>query len=235
VRDRLLRLGLHAVVGGHDEDGDVRDLRTAGAHGREGLVARSVEEGDLPPVVLCLIRADVLRDPAGLGLDDGRLADRVQERRLSVVDVAHDRDHRWAVDEVLGSVLEGLRKLVLLGDVLDVDLALDLGRDQLYRLVRERLGDRHHLAEAHHDLDDLGRRNAERLGQILDRRARGDGDRTRRCGRRRGLRPRIRALASLARVLAWPGSAGVDHDAALAPTRRLARADGPLRPLRVAL
>ena len=47
-------------------------------------------------VVLDLVGADVLRDAAGLGLDDRGLADRVQQRRLPVVDVAHDRDDRWA-------------------------------------------------------------------------------------------------------------------------------------------
>ena len=46
VVDRLDGLRHHAVVGGHDDHGDVRDLRAAGAHGGEGLVARGVEEGD---------------------------------------------------------------------------------------------------------------------------------------------------------------------------------------------
>ena len=44
VRDRLLRLRHHAVVGGDDEHGDVRHLRAAGAHRGERLVARRVEE-----------------------------------------------------------------------------------------------------------------------------------------------------------------------------------------------
>ena len=52
VVDRLDGLRHDAVVGGHDEDGDVGHLRAAGAHGREGLVAGRVEEGDLPAVVI---------------------------------------------------------------------------------------------------------------------------------------------------------------------------------------
>ena len=71
VRDRLARLRHDAVVGGDDEHGDVGRLRAAGAHRRERLVARRVEEGDLAAVDVDLVRADVLRDPAGLGLDDG--------------------------------------------------------------------------------------------------------------------------------------------------------------------
>ena len=64
--------------------------RAAGAECREGLVARSVEERDAPAGMVDLVRADVLRDPAGLGLDDRGLA---QASRSDVlpVDVAHDR------------------------------------------------------------------------------------------------------------------------------------------------
>jgi hypothetical protein len=237
VVDRLLRLRLDPVVGGDDEHRDVRHLRAAGAHGGERLVARRVEERDLAVVVLSLVRADVLRDAARLGLDDGRLTDRVEERRLAVIDVPHDRHHRRPGDEILLGVLVLLLELELLGDVLDVDLALDLGGDQPDRLVRERLGDGHHLPEAHHDLDDLRRRDAERLRQILDGDARRDGDRPGRRGTGSRLRPRLGALASLARVLARARCAAVDDDTALSATRRLARADRPVRPvsLRVSL
>ena len=47
VGDRLLRLGHHAVVGRDDQDDDVGDVRAAGPHGGERLVARRVDEGDL--------------------------------------------------------------------------------------------------------------------------------------------------------------------------------------------
>ena len=147
VRDRLLRLRHDAVVGGDDEHRDVGDLRAAGAHGGERLVARRVEEGDPAAVDLGLVGADVLRDPAGLGLDDGRLADRVEQRRLAVVDVAHDRDDRRAVLERLLGVVVGLRLGLLVVGVLDRDLALELGRDQLDLVVGERLGRGLHLAE----------------------------------------------------------------------------------------
>ena len=155
VRDRLARLRHHAVVGRHDEHGDVRDLRAAGAHGRERLVARRVEEGDLAAVVVDLVGADVLRDAAGLGLDDRGLADRVEQRRLAVVDVAHDRDDRRPRrrSSSLSSKTSGSSSSS--PTCLIVTSRLDLGGDQLDRLVGERLRDRAHLAQAHHDLDDL--------------------------------------------------------------------------------
>ena len=217
VRDRLLGLRHDAVVGGHDEHGQVGDVGAAGAHGRERLVARRVEEGDLAAVVVDLVGADVLRDPACLGGGDRRLADRVQERRLAVVDVAHDRDHRRPRTQRLLRVLEGLGLLVLLADVLDRHLALELGGDQLDLVVGERLRRRAHLAEAHEDLDQLAHRHAERLREVLDGDARlDDGGPGRRCGLLVGLRLARRAVARLARVRARAAGARVDHDAALA-------------------
>ena len=76
-------------------------LGAAGTHGGERLVARGVEEGDGLAVVVDLVGADVLGDAAGLAGGDVGLADRVEQRRLAVVDVAHDRDDRRALDEVL--------------------------------------------------------------------------------------------------------------------------------------
>ena len=223
VGDRLLGLGHHAVVGSDDEDGDVRHLRAAGAHRGERFVARRIEESDLAAVDLGLVGADVLRDPAGLGLDDRGLANRIEQRRLAVVDVAHDRHDRRTRCEILLGVLEDLRQLLLVGGVLDRDLAVELGPDQLHLFVGEGLGDLDHLAEAHHDLDQLGGRNAERLREVADGHARRNGRGT---GRRRdllllALRHRIGAAAVVARVRAVRPA--LDHNPALTPGSSLAR------------
>jgi hypothetical protein len=69
----------------------------------------------------------VLCDAAGLGLDDLGVPNRVEQRRLAVVDVPHDRHHRRARDEILRVVLERLRLDLLLVGVLDRHLALELG------------------------------------------------------------------------------------------------------------
>ena len=218
-----LRLRHHAVVGRDDEDGDVRHLRAAGAHRGERFVARRVEERDLPAVDLGLVGADVLRDAAGLGLDDRGLADRVEQRRLAVVDVAHDRDDRRARREIVLGVLEDLRQLLLVGRVLDRDLTLQLGPDQLDLLVGERLRDLDHLAEAHHDLDQLCGRDAERLREVADGDARRNGGRTRR--RRDLLLLALRHRVGAATVVARVGTIGpaLDHDPALTPGGSLAR------------
>jgi hypothetical protein len=168
VRDRLLRLRHDSVVGGDDEHGDIGGLRAAGAHGRECLVTRRVEERDAAPVELDLVGADVLRDAARLRLHDGRLPDGVEERRLAVVDVAHDR-HDWRPRrKILLGVLVRLRLELLLCGVLDRDLPLQLGGDQLHLVVGDRLRGRPHDAEVHEDLDEVRHRHAEGLREVLD-------------------------------------------------------------------
>ena len=122
--DGLDGLRHDAVVRGHYQDGDVRHLGAAGAQGREGFMARRIEEGDAAAAVVDLVSADVLGDPAGLGLDHGALPDGVEERGLAVVDVPHDRDHRWPARQVGRVVLVGFRLELLLIRVLDLDFLL---------------------------------------------------------------------------------------------------------------
>ena len=134
-------------------------------------------------------------------------------------------------DEV-GLVVVVLRRLeLLLGRVLDRDLALELGADDLDLLVGERLRRRPHLAEAHEDLDQLGHRDAERLGEVLDRYAGLDRGRP---GRRAGRRlARLRRCGTAIARLA-PGaaaSAALDDDAPLAPSGAAAGANGAIRSL----
>ena len=111
VIDRLHRLRHDAVVGRHDQDHDVGGLRATGAHGGEGFVAGRVQERDLAVARLHLIGPDVLRDAAELLLGDPGLPDGVEERRLPVVDVPHDRDDRGPREKLggIGLLLEQIR------------------------------------------------------------------------------------------------------------------------------
>ena len=177
VVDGLHGLRHDAVVGGHHDGGDVGDLGAAGAHGGERGVARRVDEGDELVVVPHLVGADVLRDAAGLAGRHGGVADGVQQAGLAVVDVAHDGDHGRARLEVLGVVDRLLLELGLfVRGVRDLHLAAEVGGQHLDGLVAQRLRDRDHLAVAHEGLDDVGRGDAEQLGDVLDRGAGRDLD-----------------------------------------------------------
>ena len=100
VVDRFARLRHDPVVGRDHQDDHVGDFRAAGAHERERLMARGVQEHDASRVDPHVVGADVLRDSARLAFGDPRLADRIEQGGLPVVDVPHDRDHRGAHDEI---------------------------------------------------------------------------------------------------------------------------------------
>ena len=116
VVDGLHGLGHDAVLGGHHQDGDIRDHGTPGAHGGEGLVAGGVQEGDGLAVDLHLIGADVLGDAAGLAAGHMGVADIVQQTGLAVVHVAHDHHHGGTGHQVLLLVLVVVDELFLDGD-----------------------------------------------------------------------------------------------------------------------
>ncbi len=73
VIDRFNRLRHDAVIGGDDQDGDIRHLRAPRPHGRKGFVAGRIQKSDLALLAWMigiihfhLIRADMLRDAAEL-------------------------------------------------------------------------------------------------------------------------------------------------------------------------
>ena len=134
-------------------------------------------------------------------------------------------------DELLGIVVEDDLLVLLVGGVLDRDLAVELVADQLDGLVGQRHGQRHHLPQAHHQVmilaGEMPSFSARSLTVIPDGTLTGPvGTSTSRLGSGRGA-PRSRRWPALAAGL------GVDHDPALALRRgaalrpRLAGRPGP--------
>ena len=168
VVDRLDGLRHDVVVGCDDDDGNVRDGGAARTHGREGFVARGVEERDLLSVQHHAVCADVLGDAAGLAFDDVGFADVVQQRGLTVIDVSHDRHDRRARHQIL------LLVLAVVGDGLlnlhrdEFGLVAELLGDDHERFGVETLVDRHHQSEVHAGHDDLRRCDVHHRGQLAD-------------------------------------------------------------------
>ena len=143
-------------------------------------MAGRIEKGKLAGLALVhhvdLVGADVLRDAAGLAGGDLSLADRVQQARFTVVDVAHHRDDRRSRHpfEVLldGGLVQG-RGAVALFRGRDrrplAHLETELGRDDGGRVVVDLLVLGREDAVADQRLNDMGRSEAEELGQIADR------------------------------------------------------------------
>ncbi len=189
VLDGLLGLRHDPVIGGHDEDRDVRHVRSAGAHRRERRVARGVDEGDEAAVALDLICADHLRDPAGLTGGDLGLAHSVEKRCLAVVDVAEHRHDRRPGDQRprsgIGEIDQGVlapapgRRRVLgpLGDrLLGFRFEAEVVGGERRGVEVDRLVEGGHDPVAHQVLDQLGARDAETLGEFGDREPCRQGD-----------------------------------------------------------
>ena len=155
--DRLDRLRHDAVIGCDDEDGDIRDHGAAGAHGRECLMARRVEEGNRLAVDHDAVSADVLRDAAGLTGCDVRAADAVEQAGLAVVNVTHDHHDRGARDEFVLAVLAVVDQTLFdRHDDLMLDLAAELHGHERGGVVINGIGQRRHNAHLHKTAHDLG-------------------------------------------------------------------------------
>ena len=142
-------------------------LRAARAHHRERFVAGRVEEHDVAIVDRDVIGADVLRDAAGLALGDARLADGVEQRRLAVVDVAHDRDDRRARDDVLRPASSASTCSISSSKLCICTSAPNSRAIIVAVLVVERRVDRHHLPLLEQLLQHVLYAGFELVGQIL--------------------------------------------------------------------
>jgi hypothetical protein len=129
----------------------------------------------------------VLRDAAGLAFGDTRRANRVEQGRLAVIDVAHDRDDRRTRDLVLGIDVLGLDLQQLLFEALHLYVSAEIPRDHRRGLVVERAVDGHHHAALEQFLEDVLGFDVELGCEISDGHTLGErnGPRhRRRCGRR---------------------------------------------------
>ena len=192
MADGLFRLRHDAVVGGDDEHGDVRDVGAAGAHRRERLVPRRIDERDRPPVLLDAVGADVLRDAPLLVRRHVDADDAVQQRGLAVVDVAEEGDDGragLAAGRVVVLMVQRAEDLVLQRHLaVEVDLHAQLDGQQFGHLRIEVGGDVAHRPHRQQLGEDGPRGHADRFGEGADGAGEVDDDFA--LSRRGGLRSR---------------------------------------------
>ena len=170
VIDRLDGLRHHAVIGRDHQDDDVGHLGAARAHRGERGVAGRVDEGDLLAAFRRghLIGADMLGDAAGFAGDHIGMAQRIEQRGLAVVDMAHhghDRRTRLGIGRIVDDVEQAFLD-VGGGDALD-GVAEFLG-DQLRGVGIDHVGDLVHRALLHQQPDDVDRALGHAVGEFLD-------------------------------------------------------------------
>ncbi len=131
-------------------------------------MARRIDEGDQARPGLHLIGTDVLGDATGLAGHHIGLADGIEQRRLAVIDVAHDGDHRRA--RLQRALLVGVAGQALdhvgLGHALD--LVPHLLGDELRQVGIDHVVDRVHLTLLHQHLDDVDGALRHAVGKLLD-------------------------------------------------------------------
>ena len=127
----------------------------------------------------------MLGDAAVLGVDDVRVTDRVEQLRLTVVDVTHNGDDRRTGHHVLGVVeffglevdvegLEQLAVLVLGGD--DLDVVAELRAQGLEGVLVEGLRGGRHLAQGEEDRHECRGIDVDLLGEVSKGCALADAD-----------------------------------------------------------
>ena len=182
VADRLERLGHDPVVRRDHDDRDVGHPGAAGAHRRERLVTRGIEEDDPLAVLDDLAGADVLGDPAALAGGDLGRPDRVEQARLAVVDVTHHGHDRGArleerrivllVEDFLGRLGDlAVRLVEHAGMVHGLGLGhfvAELAGDERRGVAVDELVDRREDPALDQLADDVGRVDAEQLRELLD-------------------------------------------------------------------
>ena len=160
----------------------VGNFGAAGTHARERFVARRIDEDDRAAVLLDRGCADVLRDAAGFALGHVGGADRVEQRRFAVIDVAHDGDHGRPLACAPPPSSSAGCAISCCSAVSCSKLTVDDGRAERARQILgqfhiERLVDGGEDLAVHQFLNDEVGLESELFGEFLDRDAFGNGER----------------------------------------------------------
>ncbi len=184
--DRFDRGRHDAVIRCDDEHHDIGHRRTTGTHGCEGFVTGGIQEGDRVVATLDGIGTHVLGDATGFARRDARLADRIEERGLAVIDMTHESDDRRTRlhlrrrdDHDLGR-FDHLDRSVNLAcaffPLFDLEGEAELGAKLLGDVLFQGLGGAGENVHLHQVMDDLVRLQAELGREVLDDDRRLDDD-----------------------------------------------------------
>ena len=159
----------HAIVRCDHKNRDIRRFGTAHTHCRERFVARRVEEGNQSVVCLDLISADVLCNAAGLTACDRGLADGIEKRSFTVVDMTHDNNDRRTGNHVLGILVFLTEQLLN-----DINLLFSCAENIVFKcdflglLIRDFRVHRIHFTLRKELFDEIGSRPFHHLRELAD-------------------------------------------------------------------
>ena len=165
--NRFFRLRHDAVVCGNNKNDNVRRFCTPRAHRRKGCVAGGVEEGNHAFISFHVVSADVLGNTPCLTTGHSGLADVVEQRSLTVVNVTHDRHNGRS--GLRRTLLARQRLLELLFDGLSAfqdNTVTEFFYNQRRGVLVEHLINVGHYAQIHQLLDHLAGFDGHLLRQV---------------------------------------------------------------------
>ena len=167
MTNRLLGLRHDVVVSSNDDDGNIRYLSTTSTHGSKCLVTWRIEESDVLAVLhLHVVCTDVLSDTTSLTCNHIGLANIVEERSLTVVNVSHHGDDWCARNEVFWIILHFLHSVAhFLTHVRSREAKFFCHQVDGFSI--QTLVDRHHDANRHTGSDNLRNRNIHHRGKVV--------------------------------------------------------------------
>ena len=167
VVDRFDRLRHHRIICSHNQNDDVRNLRPTGPHGGKGRVTRRVEEGqNLPVFRLHLVRTNVLSDPTRFARHNLGISDRIQQRGLTVVDVAHNGNNRRTRFEIFFLVIDRVDYVFNIGIRNAHNVVAEFFDNQFGCICVNRLVLSHHHAHLHEGFHHLTHTFSHSIGQL---------------------------------------------------------------------
>ena len=96
----------HGVIRGNDDNGDIRHLGSTGTHSGESLMSRRIQESYLAAIFQShAIGSDMLGDAAGLARYHVGIANKVEQRSLTMVYMAHHGNDRRTGNQVVLVIL----------------------------------------------------------------------------------------------------------------------------------
>ena len=168
MRDSLPGSRHHRVVSRNNNNSYIGNLSTAGTHGRESLVSGRIEEGYLTTTFQRnAVSSNMLGNTSRLAGDDICIADVVEQRGFSMVNMAHDGDNRRPWHELaliiylLAYGLLNLRTHVF-------GLETKLFSHHIYGFCVEPLVDRGHDSDAHQRRNNFGNAYIHHRSQLAD-------------------------------------------------------------------
>ncbi len=161
-------LRFNPIVSSDDQDGNIGNLGSPGPHSRECFMAGRIEKYNFFPGDLYLISSDMLGNAPGFTGGDISLANSIQERCFSVVNMTEHRDHRMAFDQLFVADFLFAEQLLLdrVGDKFNIQVIL-IGH-QLDHFGTKGLVNIGNNTQIEEPGDQFGRSDLEMSGYLAD-------------------------------------------------------------------